>query len=170
MPDDLRPPPESAHPTMPILWSYDRKERIEELQRAGIPFMPVCVPWAMLVPHEQQAQKNHSQTLKRLAERGGLSPCEALAILDDRPWKRMPNTQACVELSERIIAWNRRAALTINPEDEGQVERVARAHDPIGWEWHDKYKDDEHWAANIEMFRAEKLSKARAALKALSDA
>lgn len=34
------------------------------------------VPWAWLAPFEQQARANHDQTLKRLAERGGLSPGE----------------------------------------------------------------------------------------------
>jgi hypothetical protein len=31
---------------------------------------PLTVPWDFLAPHEAQAQRNHSQTLKRLAERG----------------------------------------------------------------------------------------------------
>ena len=45
------------------------------------------VPWEMLAPHEAQAQRNHGgQSLERLAQRGGLDPCEALAILDDKPW------------------------------------------------------------------------------------
>ncbi len=47
------------------------------------------VPWSIVAPHEQQAQRNHSQTLKRLAERGGLAPCELAAVLEDRNWHRM---------------------------------------------------------------------------------
>jgi hypothetical protein len=39
--------------------------------------------------NEQQAQRNHGQTLARLAERGGLSPCEAVAIAERRKWHRM---------------------------------------------------------------------------------
>lgn len=52
---------------------------------------PDSVPWEKLEPHEAQAQRNHSQSLKRLAERGGLSACEAIAVLEDRPWHRMPD-------------------------------------------------------------------------------
>lgn len=43
------------------------------------------VPFSML--NEEQAQKNHSQTLKRLAERGGLAPSEAIAIIKGGGWK-----------------------------------------------------------------------------------
>jgi hypothetical protein len=43
------------------------------------------VPWVLLAPHEMQAERNHGQTLERLAERGGLSPCEMIAIIDDQP-------------------------------------------------------------------------------------
>jgi hypothetical protein len=43
------------------------------------------VPWDLLAPHEAQADRNHQQTLERLAERGGLSAREALAVVEDRP-------------------------------------------------------------------------------------
>ena len=43
------------------------------------------VPFSML--SEAQAQENHSQTLKRLAERGGLVPSEAIAIINGGGWK-----------------------------------------------------------------------------------
>jgi hypothetical protein len=39
------------------------------------------IPWAAIEKHEKQALLNHSQTLKRLAQRGGLSPAEAIAVL-----------------------------------------------------------------------------------------
>lgn len=98
--------------TFPVLWGYSVKEHVKELQQAKVTFMPLCIPWSMLAPHEKQAQMNHSQTLARLAERGGLSPCEALAILDDRAWRRMPITKSCAELSDRILAYHRQRALT----------------------------------------------------------
>lgn len=41
------------------------------------------IPYEVLIPHEKQAIYNHSQTLKRLAERGGLSWYEILCILQD---------------------------------------------------------------------------------------
>ena len=48
-----------------------------------------CVPLALVLPHEAQAQSNHGQSLRRLAERGGLSPAELAAVLEDRPFARM---------------------------------------------------------------------------------
>lgn len=31
-----------------------------------------CIPWEVIAPHEAQAHKNHSQSLERLAARGGI--------------------------------------------------------------------------------------------------
>ncbi|WP_425962744.1 hypothetical protein [Rhizobium nepotum] len=42
------------------------------------------VPWAAVAPHEAQARKNHMQSLKRLAERGGLGIEELFYVLVDR--------------------------------------------------------------------------------------
>lgn len=42
------------------------------------------MPMAML--NDKQAIRNHGQSLKRLAERGGLASSEALAIMDGRSW------------------------------------------------------------------------------------
>lgn len=44
---------------------------------------PIAVPWDLVKDHEEQAQKNHSQTLTRLSERGGLSPKELWCIVHD---------------------------------------------------------------------------------------
>ena len=41
------------------------------------------IPHEVLIPHEKQAIYNHSQSLQRLAERGGLSWYEILCILED---------------------------------------------------------------------------------------
>jgi hypothetical protein len=55
---------------------------------------PDTIPWHLLDPHEAQALKNHSQTLRRLAERGGLSPDEILAVLEDREWHQVDPDEA----------------------------------------------------------------------------
>ena len=47
-----------------------------------------AIPWAAISPHEKQAQRNHSQTLRGLAGRGGLDVFEAYFILKDRDWPR----------------------------------------------------------------------------------
>lgn len=57
------------------------------------------VPWALIAPHERQAQRNHSQSLERLAERGGLASCEMLAVLEDRPGRKMPDAE------QRLREW-----------------------------------------------------------------
>ena len=44
------------------------------------------MPMAMLSPFERQAQRNHGQSLDRLAARGGLCPSEVLSILDGKRW------------------------------------------------------------------------------------
>ncbi len=47
------------------------------------------VPGGVIAPHETRARINHGQTLGRLKQRGGLSVSEVVAILEDRPWRRM---------------------------------------------------------------------------------
>lgn len=45
------------------------------------------VPMAILRRHQAQALRNHSQTVERLRERGGLDPQEALATISDQSWR-----------------------------------------------------------------------------------
>jgi len=60
-----------------------------------------AIPWAVIVTHEAQARRNHGgQSLDVLAERGGLSACEAVAVLSDRPWRRMDAAAALNELAK----------------------------------------------------------------------
>lgn len=63
------------------------------------------IPWEVIEPFDYQAQSNHcGQTLKRLAERGGLGPCEAVAVLEERPWKKMDQEAAKRRLREIVEA------------------------------------------------------------------
>jgi hypothetical protein len=41
-------------------------------------WFPRSIPWAAAESFRAQAERNHGQTLERLAERGGLSPEEML--------------------------------------------------------------------------------------------
>lgn len=62
------------------------------------------IPWDCLIEHEEQALKNHGQTIEQLANRGGLDWTEALAVLEDRPWKSMNKLEArekVLELTEQ---------------------------------------------------------------------
>lgn len=47
------------------------------------PNAPESIPWEWLIEHEEQAKRNHRQSLERLAERGGLSPMELYAVMHD---------------------------------------------------------------------------------------
>lgn len=47
------------------------------------------IPYEVIAYHENQALKNHYQTLQRLTERGGLSYDEVLAVLEDRNYSRV---------------------------------------------------------------------------------
>lgn len=68
------------------------------------------IPWAMIAPHEAQAQSNHSQSLERLAQRGGLGASEAIDIIEGRSWG---SAKPCVEneiyLINKVREW--RAAI-----------------------------------------------------------
>lgn len=59
-----------------------------------------CIRWSAIAGHERQAMRNHGQTLERLAERGGLAACEAVAIIEDRKWHRMDKQAAEYRLLE----------------------------------------------------------------------
>ena len=50
---------------------------------------------------EEWAQRNHGQSLTRLAERGGLGCCEMAANLERRPWHIMSEYDA-LQVIERI--------------------------------------------------------------------
>ena len=49
------------------------------------PKCPTQIPWAFIAPHEKQAQRNHSQHLKVLAEHGGLDPHEIVCVVTSQP-------------------------------------------------------------------------------------
>ncbi len=49
--------------------------------------LPRSIRWDAL--DEEQAQRNHAQSLARLAERGGLDPVEAIANIERRSLRPM---------------------------------------------------------------------------------
>ena len=58
--------------------------------------LPRFVPWSLLEPHREQADTNHGQTLERLAERGGLDPCEMWCVINDKKWRDAPTLVVAV--------------------------------------------------------------------------
>lgn len=88
----------------PILMSTLRRaEVLHAIRGHPCAFAVVGVPWSLIAPHEAQALRNHSQTLDRLAERGGLSAAEAVAVLEDRPFRLMTDGEAHSRLGGLII-------------------------------------------------------------------
>lgn len=61
----------------------------------------------MRILNENQAQRNHAQSLKRLAERGGVCWSEALALVERRPWRKMDE----IASRELVLEAIRRAGL-----------------------------------------------------------
>jgi hypothetical protein len=70
--------------------------------RRRTPGSPTHVPWAVLAPHEAWALRNHSQTLERLAERGGLSLCEMCAVIEERRWRKMDDAEALARVLAEV--------------------------------------------------------------------
>lgn len=63
------------------------------------------VPWDLLEPHEPQVWKNHKCSLVALAAGGGITPEEAIAIIEDRPFERMGRTYSTLRLQELVNQW-----------------------------------------------------------------
>lgn len=55
---------------------------------------PKTIPAINVYLHADQAERNHRQTVNRLAERSGLSWCELFAVLHDKPWRSMNEQEA----------------------------------------------------------------------------
>jgi hypothetical protein len=77
----------------------------------GCPKLHKIIPWDMIAPHARQAFINHGQSLEIIARRGGLSPCEALAVLEDRAYRVMARDESEQQLQEKVIDYHRVEAL-----------------------------------------------------------
>lgn len=88
----------------PILGTM-RPADAERLKRLGCDPVHV-IAWDMIAPHEAQARRNHSQSLAELAGRGGLSACEAVAVLENRAWQKMDDADAHFRLLQMLVVHN----------------------------------------------------------------
>lgn len=59
------------------------------------------IPRGLLMIHEGQAWKNHGQSLTQLAQRGGLSWAEALAIIEGKKWRDAEHDENIAEVVVR---------------------------------------------------------------------
>lgn len=83
-----------------------REKRIEGVDD------PFVFPW-WFEWLEKRAIQNHSQSLARLRDRGGLAYCEALAVLEDRKYRRM----TIAEIQEGFRRHQAMVKEGIGPED-----------------------------------------------------
>lgn len=59
------------------------------------------IPRGLLMIHEGQAWENHGQSLSQLAQRGGLSWAEALAIIEGKDWRDAEHNENAAEVTIR---------------------------------------------------------------------
>lgn len=121
---------------------YIGESTAERAYDASLLVVVVALPWAMIAPHEKQAQNNHSQSLMRLNERGGLDAGEALAVLEDRdywPGPAVKDEEAHAKLYALLMEYiegerrkyqarleerDRNAQLRYHPPGLGQIEHM----------------------------------------------
>lgn len=81
----------------------------------------VVAPMPMFIEHAEQAFINHGD-VTRLAERGGVTACEAMAILEDRQWRAMPPSEAYRRLHDFITGWlSKHPSWELEIDNEGKV-------------------------------------------------
>lgn len=105
---------------------------------------PKTIPAINVYLHANQAERNHRQSVNRLAERCGLSWCELFAVLHDKPWRSMNEQEA----HDGVMS------LLASPEHQAQVVAFARRLIPEA----DRTAEEKSWLSagkNIKMEDAE---------------
>jgi hypothetical protein len=69
--------------------------------RSLLPDVPAAVAWDVLDERRRRVLRDHGDSPDGQAERGGLSWCELVAIVEDRPWRPMP-ARAAYERFRRL--------------------------------------------------------------------
>jgi hypothetical protein len=98
-----------------------KDERMFQIMGELVASREAPIPWSIFTTEDEQwAQRNHSQTLQRLNERGGLAPSEAVAVLEHRRWEHMDHKEADKRLRE-IVSQRLSAS---SPPQEQTGERI----------------------------------------------
>lgn len=116
---------------------------------SGARIVGALVPWGLVASHEGQAKANHYQTLERLNERGGLSYCEMLAVLEDRAYSHMPIHIARDQVFALVAKFNGLVTVPRDPT-EAQMEAARLAFTRSGW----FLSDDGYRVAYLAMVQA----------------
>lgn len=93
---------ERLFPIMIPGYRSEIEQRAIDLRQSGQCGLIVAIPWELIKPHEKQAQANHRQSIATLANRGGLTACEALAVIEDRPYRQMSWCEANSKLAAMV--------------------------------------------------------------------
>lgn len=113
----------------PIMVStHSRPNLLDAARERGTGFVVVAIPWDMIAPHAQQADRNHSQTLERLAERGGLCASEALGVLEGKEWGALDHdgARANEQLGRKVAEWAVARAVEAEAKREGGTDGDGR--------------------------------------------
>ena len=102
--------------------TIDRKVKLEaEVGRIKKPY-PIqngsSVPWEVMAPHNAISLTNHSQTIERIAERGGFGPAEAYCIVNDLKWREMEETIGFKEAERLWLVYAERINLHYERSEE----------------------------------------------------
>lgn len=90
----------------PVKLEYDfRQQTVRRLREHGDLYACVGVPRAMLVGRADRFLRNHGATLNELAQRGGISIDECIAVLEDRRWAHIDEAEAHSSMRQKILAW-----------------------------------------------------------------
>jgi hypothetical protein len=103
-------------------WSDKPAPSGSSLPRPTFPILNgngVSVDYQLVADHGGQAQRNHYQSVERLAQRGGLSWCELHAVLYDRAYQKMDQNTAIIEC--RALEARYLAALVTPPPQTREV-------------------------------------------------
>lgn len=66
----------------------------------------ISVPWQFIAPFELQAVRNHGQSLKVLARRGGLDPLELLIVVNGMTLRQLDEAKKMwPSPREAVLAW-----------------------------------------------------------------
>lgn len=91
----------------PVMLNYYERKELSHLA------CPTSVPWAFVEQFEHTVKYFHDQTLERLAQRGGLGPCELMAAITNRKaWWKEPEEKAVVALKTAVDEFNKRIEKT----------------------------------------------------------
>jgi hypothetical protein len=82
--------------TFPILASAET--------RAQYPRAPYEIQWDLLERHERQILKTYGRSIEGVAQSGGMTWCEVVAVMEERAWRPMEADEAISRMEELIRA------------------------------------------------------------------